>query len=134
MSSDTPIGESTDPEVAVDKVEGLTDRPTLARPRSEETQVAQLPERPTTPATEIVHSVAPARPESGPARASAPATEIVPPITGAGFGPDELPDLPAHPRRPARPPSTRRSIAAVASSTPSASRRWRSSPSPPSIS
>lgn len=94
MSSDAPTGESTDPEVAVDVVEGLTDRPTLARPRSEETQVAQLPERPTTPATEIVHSVAPARPESGPARASAPATEIVPPITSAGFGPDELPDLP----------------------------------------
>lgn len=95
-SSESTGGESTDPEVAIDVAEGLTDRATLAPPRSEETQVAQLPERPCTPATEIVHSVAPARPESGaiPARTSTPATEVVQPIPPVGMSLDDLPDLP----------------------------------------
>lgn len=92
--SESTGSESTDPELMIDVVEGLTDRATLAPPRSEETQVAR-PDRPSIPATEIVHSVAPARPESGalPARTSTPATEVVQTIT-AGFGADDLPDLP----------------------------------------
>lgn len=106
-------GESTDPEIMISVVEGLTDRAAFAPARSEETQIARPPERSSTPGTEIVHAVAPARPESGadPAETSesvhiqtrpasgavaarTSSTEIVTPLKLAGSDPDDLPDLP----------------------------------------
>jgi len=45
------------PEVPVTTPEALTDRASVPPARSDDTQLAQVPERPTTPATEIVHHI-----------------------------------------------------------------------------
>lgn len=58
-SHDSKDGESpgTVPEVPIEPVEGLTDRPPIMLLRTDDTQIAMAPERPATPATEMVHHV-----------------------------------------------------------------------------